>query len=81
MLILLIHFILCVSKHILIEKYKQYGEWPKALTVLYMGQRICKLNVLKITNLVYNGHMYVSVSPIYYYIYKRVSLLFLAEYK
>lgn len=42
MLILFIHFILCVSKHVLIEKFKQYTEWPKALNVLYIGQRLCK---------------------------------------
>lgn len=79
---LTIYFLLSVSHHIwIVFNYEQMPhsfQWPTPLTALFIIQRLCKL-ILLLKNLatpsfVMRENFTVTVSPIYYYLYKRSAL-------
>lgn len=82
LLVAMTYFLLCITLHIwqVVDHNKSpyLFQWPKALTALFIIQRLCKVTPKgKLSRAVYvdNGFCAsVLVSPLYYYLYKRSAL-------
>lgn len=80
LIILATYFVLCVSHHVWIvfnyNKTAYIFQWPTALTTLFIIQRLCKyITIMYFFFMVLLKIFFISsVSPIYYYSYKRSAL-------
>lgn len=78
LLVAMMYFILCISLHTwqVVDHHKSpyLFQWPKALTALFIIQRLCK-RIVRLTKIHdFNLNLLISVSPLYYYLYKRSAL-------